>query len=301
MAAAHGPLAPGQHFAGCRVIRPLARGAAGVLYAALDLAHGEGRALKVMAPLPGLGAQDAGEAAQRFAREAGAAARLQHPDIVRVHAAGTEGGLSWLLMDLLGGCDLERYTRAPRLLPEPVVLRVAARIAGALGHAHAQGVVHRDLKPANVMVDWAADRVTLTDFGLARLADAEATRTGLVLGSPSYMAPELLAGQGADARSDLYALGVLLFQLLTGTLPFDAPTLGELLRQVAGTPAPDLRQRWPGAAAPPAGESAAAMAAVAALVAQLLDKQPARRPADATALAAALAAAAARLAPRGRG
>ena len=297
-----GPLQPGQRFAGCRVLKPLARGALGVLDAEVDEASGEGRALKLIAPLPGTDAQAAREAAQRFAQAAAAATRLRHPDIVRVHGAGTEGGRAYLVMDLLGGCDLSRYTQRARLLPEPVALRVAERMARALAHAHAHGVVHRDLKPANVMVDWAADRVTLTDFGLARLADAERTRTGLVLGSPSYMAPELLAGQAADARSDLYALGVLLFLLLAGELPFDAPSLGELLRQVAGEPAPDLRQRRPGgatAATGATGAAPAAMDAVAELVAQLLHKQPARRLADGGALADALAAAAARLGPAG--
>lgn len=156
-------------------------------------------------------------------------------------------------------------------------MRVLERVAEALAYAHAQGVLHRDLKPANVMVDWAADRVTLTDFGLASLADAERTRTGLVLGSPAYMAPELLAGQPADASTDLYALGAMAFQLLTGSLPFDAPGLGELLRQVAQQPAPDLAALRP--ELPPA---------LAALVAQLLAKAPAERPPSAAGVAQAL-------------
>jgi len=285
MAGDPGPLRPGQVFAGCRVERLIARGGLGALYAATDLAAGELRALKVVAPAPGAADGELAEAARRFAQEAQAMARLQHPDIVRVHRAGQAQGLSYLVMDLLGGGDLSRYTRPARLLPEAVVLRLAERLARALAHAHAQGVVHRDLKPENVMVDWAADRVTLTDFGLARLADAERTRTGLVLGSPAYMAPELLAGQEADARSDLYALGVLLYQLLTGELPFDAPALGELLRQVASVPAPDLRQRRPDL--PPA---------LAAVLAQLLAKRPAERPPGAAAVAEQLAACRAALA-----
>ncbi|MDH4052724.1 MAG: serine/threonine protein kinase, partial [Rubrivivax sp.] len=186
------------------------------------------------------------------------------------------------VMDLLHGCDLVRYTRPGRLLPEPVVLRLAERIARALAHAHARGVVHRDLKPANVMVDWAADRVTLTDFGLARLADAERTRTGLVLGSPVYMAPELLAGEAASARSDQYALGVLLYQLLTGELPFDALQLGELLRQVAQQAPLPLQAHRPDLPSD-------LLAPLQALIGELLAKRAADRPTDGDALAARLA------------
>ena len=108
-----------------------------------------------------------------------------------------------------------------------------------------QGVVHRDIKPGNVMLDLAAGIVKLTDFGIAGLADMSRTRTGVVLGTPVYMAPEQLAGAGADARSDLYSLGVLLFQLLTGRLPHEHASLGELLRQVAREPAPDVRTLRP--------------------------------------------------------
>ncbi len=293
MAAAHGPapapggtLAPGQHIAGCRIERLSARGAHGVMLAVTDLAAGAGpdalRALKVFAPAAGLDAAEAGEAAQRVAREAATLQRLRHPGIVHVHRAGDAGGRPWLLMELLGGCDLTRYTRPARRLPEPVVAAIGERLARALAHAHAQGVVHRDLKPANVMVDWAADRIVLTDFGVAAvsgLGDAERTRTGVLLGSPSYMAPELLAGQPAAPASDLYALGVMLFELLTGRLPFDAPGLGELLRQVAMAPAPDPASLQPGVSP-----------ALAATVRGLLSKSPADRPRDASALADTLAA-----------
>jgi eukaryotic-like serine/threonine-protein kinase len=160
-----------------------------------------------------------------------------------------------------------------------VVLDLGARIASALHHAHGAGVVHRDVKPANVMVDWARGTLKLADFGLARLADAERTRTGLVLGSPAYMAPEQLAGETATPASDLYALGVVLFQLLAGRLPHDDTSLGELLRQVAGVPAPDLRTVRPDLPAP-----------LALLVGALLAKRPAERPADAEAAAARLQA-----------
>lgn len=288
MAAAADRRAPaaGDVIAGCRVERLIARGAHGALYAATDLATeaaGEGmpalRALKLFMPAPDTAPAERDEAARRFAREAATLQRLHHPGIVRVHRAGDAGGRPFLLMALLPGCTLARYTRPARLLPDPVVLQIGRRIAAALAHAHAQGVVHRDLKPANVIVDWAADSVVLTDFGIAAVAGAERTRTGLVLGSPAYMAPELLAGAPADAASDLYALGVLLYQLLTGELPFDAPALGELLRRIAAEPAPDPAARRPGMPAP-----------LAALVRALLAKSPVQRPPHAKALADSLAA-----------
>jgi serine/threonine-protein kinase len=275
------PLQEGQRFAGCIVARRLGRGAGSVVYAAFDDRADAWRALKLLLPAPGMDPALAAEARARLLREQGVAARLQHPGIVRLHDCGEAGGVAWLTMELLPGADLTRYTRAARRLPVPVVARLGARLADALAHAHAAGVVHRDLKPANVMVDWASDRVVITDFGLARSADSEGTRTGLVLGSPGYMAPELLAGAAPQASSDLYALGVLLFELLAARLPFEAEGLGALLRQVAGSPAPDLRHCVP----PPHD---AALAPLAALVASLLAKTPAQRPANAAGVASAL-------------
>jgi serine/threonine-protein kinase len=273
------PLQDGQTFAGCTVGRRLAAGAAGAVYAVFDPAAQAWRALKVFSPAAGVDAEQRAEAQARFRREAEVAARLQHPDIVRLHRSGEQGGQAWLLLDLLTGSELTRYTRPPRLLPEAEVLAIGLRLADALAHAHGLGIVHRDLKPANVMVDWAADRVTLTDFGIARLEDASATRTGLVLGSPAYMAPELLAGASADARSDLYALGVLMFQLLAGRLPFEADGMGALMRQIATAPAPDLLALRP-----------ALQADLCACVHGLLAKSPAGRPASARALSHTLSA-----------
>lgn len=274
-----GPLLPGQRFAGCIVDRLLGSGATSTVYAAFDDAAGEWRALKVFAPTAGLDPEQAAEAGTRFVREAELAGRLNHPGIARLHRAGRDGVLDWLLIELLPGTDLRRYASPARLLPEAVVIDLGVRLAAALAHAHAAGIVHRDLKPANVMVDWRSGRVTLTDFGLARAADAAQTRTGLVLGSPGYMAPELLAGASPSPASDLYALGALLYELLTGHRPFEADALGELLRRVATEPAPDLRQRRPDL--PPA---------LAALLAALLAKQPGQRPAGAEGVAQALEA-----------
>ena len=262
-----------------RLLRVLGRGSMGVVHLAIDSRTQQPLALKVLGLGQGLDAAEYAQARQRFLAEAETARRLSHPAIVSVHGAGEETGRAWLAMELLGGCDLGRYTHMSRLLPEPVVLVLAERLARALAHAHARGVTHRDIKPGNVMLDLPAGRIKLTDFGIAALADMSRTRTGVVLGTPWYMAPEQLAGGVADARSDLYSLGVLLFQLLSGRLPHEHASLGELLRAVARDPAPDLRTLRPQVSAP-----------LAALVARALHKQPARRQADANVLADQLAA-----------
>jgi eukaryotic-like serine/threonine-protein kinase len=271
--------AASQRFGPYRVLRTLGQGSMGVVYLAAEEGSGAAVALKVIDLAAAGGSVAPSEARARFLAEAEPMRRLQHPDIVALHAAGEEAGHGWLAMELISGTSLERYTRPARLLPEAVVLGVGARIARALHHAHGAGVVHRDVKPSNVMVDWARGQLKLADFGLARLADAERTRTGLVLGSPAYMAPEQLAGGPATPAGDLYALGVVLFQLLAGRLPHDEASLGELLRQVASVPAPDLRRIRP-----------TLPAAVAAAVAALLAKRPADRPADAAVAAAQLLA-----------
>jgi serine/threonine-protein kinase len=133
------------------------------------------------------------------------------------------------------------YCRPDHLLALPVVISVVARVAEALACAHAQNVVHRDIKPANVMFNLESDTLKVMDFGIARITDANKTRTGLVLGTPSFMSPEQLAGKKVDGRSDLYSLGVMLFQLLTGTLPFRANSLATLMHKITHERAPDIR------------------------------------------------------------
>ncbi|MCB1995738.1 MAG: serine/threonine protein kinase [Burkholderiaceae bacterium] len=264
------------------VARELGRGSQSIVHAAFDERAHAWRALKLLLPQDGSDTIRRAAAGKRLQQELAHVRRLDHPGIVRVHDSGETRGLHWLTMELLPGTDLTRYTRPSRRLPAPVVAAIGARLAEALAHAHGAGIVHRDLKPANVIIDWASDRVVITDFGLARSAGAERTRTGLVLGSPAYMAPELLAGQTPSPASDLYALGVLLFQLLAGRLPYDAPGLGELLRAVATAPVPALSPLMP----PPHDPQLPALEAV---VTSLLAKSPEARP-DAAATARALRA-----------
>ncbi len=271
-------LAEGDAFAGYSIGRLLGRGSTGMVWAARDQHRGGWVALKLLALDLSSGIDDWAELRRRFLDEFEVARRLRHPDIVEVVDAGEADGRLWLAMELARGCSLERYARPALLLPEPVVLDLVARIARALAHAHASGVVHRDIKPSNVLVNLSAGSVKLIDFGTARLLDHMRTRTGVILGTPAYMAPEQLAGAGAEARSDLYSLGVLLFEMLTGHRPYESESMGELLRQVASQKVPDIRERRPDLPA-----------ALAVELSKLLAKDPGDRHADGNILADALA------------
>jgi serine/threonine-protein kinase len=228
-----------------RIDRAIGRGSMGAVFLGVDPMLGRQVAIKTMA----LGQEFAGaeleEAKQRFFREAETAGRLQHRDIVTIYDVGEEQDLAYIAMEFLKGHDLQRHTHPGSLLPVPVVVRTAARVADALAYAHSQGVVHRDVKPANVMLHQPTGAVKVTDFGIARVTDASRTRTGMVLGTPSFMSPEHLAGQRVDGRTDLYALGVMLYQLLAGELPFHADSMAKLMYRIANEPAPDLKALRP--------------------------------------------------------
>ena len=275
-----GLLPAGTRLGGVRIERLLTRSALSALYLAFDEADGAPLAVKaVVLGQPGdpalAGAQG------RFQHETLSAIRLRHSGIVVTHGAVLEGGMGYIAMELLTGSNLGRYTRPTRLLPEALALDIAARVAQALAFAHRAGVVHRDVKPANVMFDPAIDSVKLTDFGLARAVDAEASRSGVLLGSPAYMAPEMLAGARADAAGDLYALGVLLFELLTGRLPFEADTIGALLRAMTTQAPQTVRMLRPDL---PTAQSAA----LDAVLGPVLTRSPAERERDGDAWASAL-------------
>jgi serine/threonine-protein kinase len=153
-------------------------------------------------------------------------------------------------MEFLKGQDLVPYTKPGSLLSPTRVVSIIARVAEALGYAHRQNVVHRDVKPANIMYEPQSDTVKVTDFGIARITDASKTKTGMVLGTPSYMSPEQLAGKKIDGRSDLFSLAASLYQLLSGRLPFEGESMAQLMFRIANEPAPDILQFNP--AVPPA-------------------------------------------------
>ncbi|HKW82311.1 MAG TPA: serine/threonine-protein kinase [Burkholderiaceae bacterium] len=270
-----------------RIDREIGRGAMGMVYLGHDPQLGRQVAIKTMALAREFEGAELVEARARFFREAEMAGRLQHRDIVTIYDAGEDQELAYIAMEFVKGRDLLQHTLPGRLLPVAAVLETMARVAQALAYAHTQGVVHRDIKPANVMIDPDSDTVKVTDFGIARITDASRTRTGMVLGTPSFMSPEQMAGRRVDGRSDLYSLGVMLFQLLTGALPHASESTATLMYQIANQPAPDVRTLRPGLPE-----------ALANVVALALEKRPEVRYSDGKTLAADLLAVAAGMATR---
>jgi hypothetical protein len=258
------------------IVRVLGEGAMGVVYEALQPSPRRRVALKVLRR----GALDDARAPELLAREAAALARLSHPGIAVIHEAGRSAdGHSYLVMELVEGVSLVAYARE-HALDRRARVRLLAAVCSAVQHAHARGVVHRDLKPSNVLVverGDAAGQPKVLDFGLARLADAGgATLSGTVLGTPAYMSPEQALGRPAGPASDVYALGVMLYELVTGALPIElsGTTLVEAVRRIAETPARSPSRWVPGLERE-----------LEAVLMRCLEKDPTRRYADAGALA----------------
>jgi serine/threonine-protein kinase len=221
--------------------REIGRGAMGVVYLGRDTAINREVAIKAIPLATEFSEAELQEARSRFFREAETAGRLNHPNIVTIYDVGEERGLAYIAMEYLRGRHLSDYAVSSNLLEPRKVLEVIARTADALGFAHKQQVVHRDIKPANLMYDAGTDVLKITDFGIARLSGPGTTRTGIVLGTPSFMSPEQLEGRTVTGHSDLFSLGVSLFQLLTGHLPFSADSMTGLMQQIAEAPHPPLR------------------------------------------------------------
>ncbi|MBZ5711982.1 serine/threonine-protein kinase [Nannocystis pusilla] len=258
-----GQVRPGQRVANRFVVaRLLGAGGMGAVYLARDEQLGEEVALKVIA---GLGLLDP-SAADRLRREASTARRISHPNVVRLHDIGEESGLLFLSMEYVAGESLAARLKRIGAIPAAQLRPIAEQLCDGLAAAHAAGVIHRDLKPANVLL--AGDRtVKIIDFGIARpLAEAGMTATNMVVGTPEYMAPEQVRGGVMDARTDIYALGAMLYHALTGRPPFAAPSpiaLG-LAHCQEPVPAPrllrpDIPVEWE------------------ALILRALEKDPARR------------------------
>lgn len=222
------------------VEKQIGKGAMGAVYLGFDPATDRKVALKTMALAQEFSGAELADARNRFLREAEMAGRLQHPDIVSILDAGEQGGVAYIAMELIDGIDMSQYAQPGKLLPLQQLLPIMARVADALAYAHTRGVTHRDIKPANIMVDVATGTVKVMDFGVARVADATRTRTGVVLGTPTFMSPEQLSGQTIDGRSDLYSLGVSLFQLLTGQLPYRNDSMAALMRAIGRETAPNV-------------------------------------------------------------
>lgn len=214
----------------------LGRGAAGIVYRGRDPQTGRVVAIKTVALSRGLEPGELQEVSERFIREAETARRLNHPHLVRILDAGEAHDLAYIAMEFLQGTDLTPYTRPDNLLPLPQVMRIIARVAAALHYAHANRVVHRDIKPSNIMYEPASGIVKVTDFGIALITDSSRTRTGRMLGTPSYMSPEQLAGKAIEGRSDLFSLGVTFYQLVSGHLPFQGDSLPQLVIRMANEP-----------------------------------------------------------------
>ncbi len=224
-----------------QVEKELGKGAMGVVYLGKDPKIGRVVAIKTMALSQEFEGEELDDARERFFREAETAGRLQHQNIVTIFDAGEEHDLAYIAMEFLKGKDLVDACKDGQLLPMLKVISIVARVAEALAYAHKQNVVHRDIKPANIMYEFDSDTVKVTDFGIARITDSSKTKTGLVLGTPSFMSPEQIAGKKVDGRSDLYSLGVMLFQMLTGVLPFRGDSMAELMYKIANEEAPDIR------------------------------------------------------------
>lgn len=213
--------------------KELGKGAMGVVYLGRDPKISRVVAIKTMALAQEFEADELEEVKARFFREAETAGRLNHQNIVTMYDAGEEHDLAYIAMEFLKGGDLAAYTKPDNLLPLPTVLSIVARVADALSYAHTLNVVHRDIKPANIMYDPSSDTVKVTDFGIARITDSSKTKTGMVLGTPSFMSPEQLSGMKVEGRSDLFSLGVSLYQLVCGKLPFQGDSMAQLMFRIA--------------------------------------------------------------------
>ena len=224
-----------------QIEKELGKGAMGVVYLGRDPKINRVVAIKTMALSQEFEPDELADVKERFFREAETAGRLNHANIVTMYDAGEEHDLAYIAMEFLKGKDLVAYTKPDNLLPLPKVISIVARVADALSYAHENNVVHRDIKPANIMYEPESDQVKVTDFGIARITDSSKTKTGMVLGTPSYMSPEQLAGKKIDGRSDLFSLGVSLYLMASGTLPFTGDSMAQLMFKIANEPHPDIR------------------------------------------------------------
>ncbi|HAJ70555.1 MAG TPA: serine/threonine protein kinase [Methylophilaceae bacterium] len=216
-----------------QIEKELGKGAMGTVYLGVDPKIGRQVAIKTLDLNQTFETTELDLVRSRFFREAETAGKLSHPNIVIIYDAGEEHDLAYIAMELLKGHDLNENTKRGHLLPLPKLLGIMIKVAEALDYAHQHHVIHRDVKPANIMYEPETELVKVTDFGIARITDASKTKTGMVLGTPNFMSPEQLSGKKLDGRSDLFALGTTMYQLVTGQLPFEGDSMANLMYNIS--------------------------------------------------------------------
>jgi len=209
----------------------LGRGAMGVVYKGHDEKIGRAVALKTLLFDPLAAGEDATEAKDRFLVEAKATGQLAHPNILTIYDAGEEGDIAYIALEFLEGGDLQGMIEKGKFESYKQILSIVEKIALGLDHAHSKNIIHRDIKPANIMMAGGKEP-KIADFGLARLQDSNLTTTGTVMGTPSYMAPEQVRGRSLDGRADLFSLGVILYEMLTGEKAFRGESITSVIYSV---------------------------------------------------------------------
>ena len=228
------------------VLKELGQGAMGVVYLGKDPKINREVAIKTL-KYADVDPHRLPEIKKRFFREAEAAGKLSHPNIMTIYDVGEDYDMAYMAIELLKGQDLAEYCKEGKLLPVKRVLSIVSSVAEALEYAHKQGVVHRDIKPDNILL-LENDEVKVADFGIARVMSASTTETGMILGTPNYMSPEQVAGEKVDGRSDIFSLGVVMYELLSGEKPFKGDNLTNLMYAIANvnyTPLKEVVRKIP--------------------------------------------------------
>ncbi len=247
------------------VIKQLGKGAMGVVYLGQDPRINRTTAIKTFKFTEDFEPEEAEKMKQKFFREAESAGTLSHPNIVTIYDAGDEHDLAYIAMEYLEGEDLQKFTKKKNLLPLRKVIDYVADVAEGLDYAHEKGIVHRDIKPANIML-LKSGIIKITDFGIARITASSQTQTGVVKGTPHYMSPEQISGKKVDGKSDIFSLGTMLYQMVTGELPFRGDSPAALMHQIMNVRQPDPRTINPKVVKP-----------LVAIINKALEKDPSMR------------------------